>query len=200
MLIIRIIRYLFGKDTTPAWRNFALENGGTYHAIPDHKVSVNYKGFTIIFDAYTYYTTAGHSSSRAALIRGFVQFNNPGHYNLLITQQGIIENISKLFGAQDIRIGDKEFDKTFMIKSNDELKTQLLLTNSIIRDTLLKYKTIRFTITNEDGLWNERPAEGKYMLYFVMETKITRKAQLQELLSLYKETIDYLSFSYSTKL
>lgn len=193
MLITRIIRYFFGKDTTPAWRNFALENGGTYQAIPDHKVSVNYKGLTITFDAYTYYTSAGHSSSRTALTRGFVEFNNPGEYNLLITQQGIIENVSKLFGAQDIRIGDKAFDKTFMIKSNDELKTQLLLTNSTIRDTLLNYKTIRFTITNKDGLWNERPAEGKYMLYFVMETKITRKAQLQELLRLYQQTLNKLT-------
>ena len=113
-------------------------------------------------------------------------------FKLLITEQGVFENISKLFGAQDIQIGNKEFDKKFMIKSNDELKALVILSSTSISKALQGLNTIRFNITDEEGLWDEKASNNNFMLYLVLQGNITNINQLDKMYSIFSETIDIL--------
>lgn len=194
-----IYRSIFGKDYAPVWQQFAKEKGGTYLPISDDRVQFPYKDFTITFDAYTHYVVVGGSSYEHEYIRGQVEFFCPDNFKLLITQQGLIDNIGKLFGMQDIQIGEKQFDKKFIIKSNDEAKTLLLLSNSAITKSLQDINPVRFDITDGEGLWDEKPREGNFMLYFVLKDKIKHIEQLNKMYSLFSDTIDALTKLNSMK-
>lgn len=43
---------------------------------------------------------------------------NDPNFEFVVTHQGLIDNIGKLLGMQDIEIGDGAFDKTFVIQTN----------------------------------------------------------------------------------
>jgi hypothetical protein len=193
MTIIKdIYKSIFCKDYAPVWRQFAQEKGGTYLPIGNDRVQFPHKDFTITFDAYIHYVVVGGSSYEYEYTRGQVEFFCPDNFKLLITQQGLIDNVAKLFGMQDIQIGDKQFDKNFVIKSNDEPKTLLLLSNSSITKSLQDLKPVRFDITDGEGLWDEKPEAGNFMLYFVLKDKIKHIDQLNKMYSLFSDTIDTL--------
>lgn len=197
-LLNSIIRSLFGKDNTDIWHQFAVEKNGTYAPVSDHRVLLQRKGAVITFDNYYDYPNVGNASG-VNLTRGIAEFVAVDQYTLTITRQGVAENIGKAFGAQDIRIGVQPFDKTFMIKSNDETKTQQLLNDDLIQQLLLEIHPIRLAITNGEGLWNERPKEGHFMLYVVSEDPVKTIAQLDEFYLLMTELLDRLTLSKSIK-
>ena len=194
-----IYNFFFGKDFGPIWQQFANEHQGAYTSISNDKVEFPYKGFTITFDAYTYYANVGNSSRDHDFTRGLVEFISPDSFKLQITQQGVFENIGKFFGAQDILIGDKQFDKKFIVKSNDEVKALLTLSNNSIIKTLQDVDTIRLDITDGEGLWSEKPKEGNFMLYYVLDSKINHIDQLNKLYSLFTDTLDTLTKLKSIK-
>jgi len=194
-----IYKSIFGKDYGPVWQQFAKENSGTYSPISDDRVEFPYKDFTITFDAYIHYTVVGGSSYEHEYTRGLVEFISPDSFKLLITQQGFIDNVGKLFGAQDIQIGDKQFDKKFIVKSNDEGKALLTLSNNSITKALQDLKTVRLDITDGEGLWSEKPKEGKFMLYYVLDDKITHIDQLNKVYGLFADTLDTLTKLNSIK-
>ena len=45
----------------------------------------------------------------------------PSSKTLSLYKEGFFSKIGKAFGGQDIQIGDEDFDKSYIIKSNDEL-------------------------------------------------------------------------------
>ena len=55
------------------------------------------------------------------------EFKLNRNFEFNISWEDIMEHILKLFGKQDIKVGDKEFDKKYLIQSNDsELASKLL--------------------------------------------------------------------------
>ncbi len=194
MTILKTIyRSIFGKDYGPIWRQFAKEIKGTYFPGGEEKVEFTYKDHKITFDTHTHYTSVGGSSRENDYVRGMVEFQSQDNLKLLIIPQDLIENIAKLFGAQDIIIGDKPFDKKFMVKGNDEYKAQLILSNNSIKKNLMKQDLIRLEITNEEGLFDEKVKEGNYMLYYVSEKKVTHIDELNKLYYLFVDLIDVLT-------
>lgn len=206
-LIADLYRSIFRKDYESVWRQFASQNGGTYAPIISDRVVIPYKNYTLTFDDYTHYTVVNQNSYESAFTRGIVEFTCSGNFahsdsfpgKFLITQQGFIENISKIFGAQDIQLGDKSFDKKFMVKGNDEAKVKTLLSDSSILKLIIQNKTLRLTITDEEGLFGEKPKAGNMMLYYVLDEKIKQLNQLNTIHSLFVHILDSLEKNYSIK-
>lgn len=189
-LFKRIYDSLFGKDYGMVWKQFSKENSGIFRFSPrGYRLDFLYRNFPITIETYSYYTTPEGTSE---YVRGVVEFAVLDPFKLLLTRQGLVENISKIFGAQDIQIGDKRFDKDFMIKSNDETKTRLLFSDASVAEVLLKNQTIRLEITDGEGLFGEKPTEGKSMLYYILEGEINEINQLNDISSLFKTVLDAL--------
>lgn len=187
-----LYKSMFRKDYESIWRQFAEQNSGKYEPVSSDRVVIPYKNFTLTLDDYTHYIVVSSTAYESEYTRALVEFKCTDNFKFLITQQGFIENISKLFGAQDIRIGDKSFDKKFMVKANDEWKAKELLSNKTITSLLVENNTLRFTLTNEEGLFSEKPAEGNLMLYYVWDGKIKQLRELNHVLTLFTTTVDSL--------
>lgn len=161
-LFRELYRTFFGKDYSVVWKQFAIERKGSYSAIPDDKVQLSYKGFTLTIDAHTHYVSSGGNTYESYFLRGMVEFLPLGEYTLQLTQQGFFENVGKLFGMQDIRIGVSEVDRKFIIKSNDEVKTQLLFSDRKLTNIFETMKVLRIQVSDKTGLCDEKTSRRKF--------------------------------------
>ncbi len=89
------------------------------------------------------------------------------NFRFTIHNEGVKDEIAKIFGMQDIVLGFKEFDEKFIIKSNDESKTAMLFGNPEIRDTLLSLPHLSFSIVE----YTLEDADGKAL---ILELKIKK--------------------------
>ncbi len=197
MTIVKdIYTSIFGKDYEPVWRQFAADNNGTYivgKPGDQDSVEIMHSNHKIIFDRYIDYRVVGGKSYDTEFTRVRLEFLSPDNLKLRLNRQGVIDNITKLFGAQDIAIGDKEFDKKFMIKGNNEFKIQQIFSSSIVMECVLSQKDIVLEVLDKEGIFNEKIGEGNSMLYYISEQIVTNIDQLNTLLNLYKALIDQLT-------
>jgi hypothetical protein len=197
-----IYKSIFVKDYEAVWKQFSTENNGTfvigqYHNLA--RVEIIYLNHKIIFDRYIHYQVVGVSSSETEFTRIRLEYKTPDELRFSITKQGVIDSIGKLFGVQDIQVGDKKFDEKFMIKGNDEYKIQTIFSNQAIKDLILSQEDIQIQILDKEGIFDEPIKEGNVMLYFISETRVKDKRHLNSLLKLYQMLIDQLTKTRSMK-
>jgi hypothetical protein len=85
-----------------------------------------------------------------------------------VSREGLFSGLGKALGAQDIQIGNDEFDKTFMIAGDEKLARKLL-------DVDLQRKLLDFK--RGISLLSER-------VYFERAGNILEKEKIKELLDL----------------
>jgi hypothetical protein len=199
MTIIKdIYNSIFGKNYEAVWRQFSTENNGIY-SDTHNSVEITYENHKILFDTYIHYSVVGGKSYETEFTRVRLEFISPDNLRLRLTKQAFVDNIGKLFGAQDIQIGDKTFDKRFMIKGNDEFKIQTLFSNEIIKGLILAQSDIHLQIMDKEGIFDEPIKDGNVMLYYISETVVKDIAQLNSLLKLYTALVDHLTKLSSAK-
>jgi hypothetical protein len=73
----------------------------------------------------------------------------PAHLGLAITPSGVLSKLASIFGAEDLQIGDPEFDKAFTIHGHDAATIAALLTPAV-RDKLwaLQRAHLSFALTD----------------------------------------------------
>lgn len=62
--------------------------------------------------------------------------------SIIISKEGIKSTLKKQFGGQDIEIGHKEFDETFLVRGDDANLAKSILTEAISFDLLKKERGI----------------------------------------------------------
>ena len=65
-----------------------------------------------------------------------------------ITREGVIAKIAKLFGAQDIQLGEEAFDRTFLVKGTSERTVRAVL-SALVRQEMLQMDAVR--VAYDDG-------------------------------------------------
>jgi len=68
-------------------------------------------------------------------------------FEFSISWEGGIEKIMKIFGSQDIQIGDQAFDKKYFIQSNNSQRTTTIL--SELKELILKHKIYTINLHQE---------------------------------------------------
>lgn len=131
---------LTGKDRAESWKLLSEEMGaqfidrGMLKGGP--KVVATYKNWEIEMDMYTETNNtgpAGHdnhnhstTTSYTRIVAPFVKKND---FNLTVYREHGLSKAMKIFGGQDIEIGNPEFDKNYRVKSNDAEQTVGLFMN-----------------------------------------------------------------------
>ncbi len=170
------------KNLTFLWEEFANEKQGTLKS-ESGDLFVQYKcgSFNCRIGNYTHYINSGGNSYERKFMTGIVEFQNPSKFGLLITKEDFLTEIGKIFNGKDITIGNKIFDSKFNIKSNKELQTKIILKNKELLEQILEINPTRIEITNNDGLFNEMPSKGKYMIYYAKQEDFSEINQLKQI-------------------
>ena len=173
------------------WEEFAKEANGKFieeFSWHSAKTEIDYKDLKIIFDNYTLWS--GKYSTK--MTRIIVPFNSVDSFRFKIYNSGLISQIEKIFGGQDVKIGREDFDKEFIIKANNELKIKTLLQNQKIRSIIQNQRNVHIEISDQKGIWEEKLPEKEFELSLYEDGKIEDIERLKLMLNLFKEIIDAL--------
>ena len=173
------------------WAEFAKETGGKFiegYSWHSDRTEVEYNNWKIIFDNYTLWS--GKYSTE--MTRVIVPFISVDSFKFEIYRTSFARKVEKLFGAQDVEIGRPDFDKAFVIKSNNEFKIKSLLQNQKIRSLIEFQKEVNILISDQKGVWDEKLPENEFELSFYVDGEIRDFECLKSLLNLFKEMVDSL--------
>jgi len=176
---------------TDFWNKFAvLSSGETFNGLAQYHdgVKVDYNGITIYFDHFDLWS--GKFSS--TLTRVYAQFSSLDNFKFKIDSSSLTSKISEFFGSQDIKIGRKEFDDKFIIKSNNEFKIKKILDNPNTRACLSSIDDVHLEISDSNGIWEGNLSDGKLELSFYFDEIINDSDRLIPILILFRYIIDDL--------
>jgi len=117
---------------------------------------------------------------------------NRDGFRFSIAPQGLVAEVGKLFGMQDIEIGDPEIDGRFVIKGNDEAKVRALFDAPRVRELVSAQPSISLKVLDDDGWFGPDFPDGVDELQFSVGGVITDIERLKKLYDLFAEVLNRL--------
>jgi len=145
-----------------------------------------HKFWTIYLDNYT--VSTGKSSITYTRMRA--PFINSKKFFFKIYRRGVLSNIGKAIGMQDIEIGYDYFDNEYIIKGNDEILLRRFFQNHKIRNLIEKQEKILLEIKDNEGRFGPKFNENESELYLIVTGVIKDKDRLKNLFDLFIMIID----------
>ena len=176
-------------------KQFAEEMNGKFVERSCHnsaKTELKYLVWNITFDNYTEYKTSGGKTVEQIYARVISPIKSNDNFRFEIYRKSIFSSIAKIFGAQDIEIGNSEFDKEFIIKANNEFKLKAFLNNKDLRSQIENFKQINLQISDRKGIWEQKLPEKEFELSFFIEEPIYDIQNLKSIYSLFTEMLKQL--------
>jgi hypothetical protein len=181
----------FGPNKEEIWQQLCREIGAEFVAggfWKGSKAQARVGPWTITLDTFT--VSNGESSQTYTRMRA--PFVNPDGLRFTIYRQGFFSELGKLFGMQDIEIGDHEFDEAFIIQGNDEFKVRYLFADARLRSLALAQPRLRLTVKDDEGWFRTQFPEGVDELYFQAGGVIKDVERLKGLFDLFAEVLERL--------
>lgn len=188
-----LLRDAFGPSQNEIWSQIADEIGGEliHGDFWDKDVlEFRHKEWTIMLDTYK---APGSNHSTSTYTRMRAPFVNKDNFYFNIFKESVFTSIGKLFGMQDIIIGDRFFDDSFVIKSNSEHKVKKLLESEKLKQLVTSIPRIKFCIKDDDGrIFKSGFPSGVDVLYFEYLGVIRDKQTLFNLFLLFSAVLERL--------
>ncbi|HEY9153272.1 MAG TPA: hypothetical protein VIN60_10335 [Anaerolineales bacterium] len=178
VILVIVVSQMRRQQLDTAWRQFASEIGAEFiegGLFRSSKVQAQFKNWMIVLDTYS--VSSGDSSETYTRIKTSIQDKDGFWFTIFRT--GLVAKLDKALGAQDIEIGDAEFDGAFTVRSNNESKVRALFSNLKIRQMIQMQKSITIAIRK-----NELRLETRGVIKDV--------ERLKSLFELFKETLNQL--------
>src|SRR5687767_6472388 len=219
---MNLLRRVFGAGHDDVWKQLSDELGAKFIKggfFKSSKVEARIKGWTVTLDTYT--VSTGKTSVIYTRMRApFV--NNDG-FRFLIYRKSPFSAVGKLLGMQDIEVGgpkfeslgplfgvpsyvdpqfiessDPEFDREFIIKSDNEEKVGKLFKQSRIRELIRSQPAIELQVKSRGGRFDRAKNKGSDELHFQVMGVIKDLQRLKLLFELYAEVLSGIHSSEST--
>jgi hypothetical protein len=173
------------------WRELSEEIGAGYvegRWLRGDKVQAGSGPWTITLDKYT--ESDGHSGQEYTRMRA--PYVNPDGFRFTVYRKGVFTELGKLFGMQDIEVGDPEFDEAFVVKSNDEGRVRTLLADAGLRRLIEAQPKVKLKVKDSEGWFGPTFPADVDELHFQVPGVIKDKPRLKDLFELFAATLDRL--------
>jgi hypothetical protein len=186
-----VVRRRFDPSRNEIWRKLseALQGrfvkGGLFEG---DKVEVDHDEWTVTLDSYV----VTNSKAYIPFTRMRAPFVNPVGFRFQVYRKSIFSGLGKLFGMQDVEVGDAPFDEEFIVQATDEPLICRLLASPTIRGLIETQKDITLSVKDDEGWFGRRFPDGVDELYFVAAGTIKDLDRLKLLYDLFAETLDEL--------
>ena len=153
ILLFFVIGYLAWqshKRTIETWRRVAAELGINVSAgsgMSRPTLTGTLAGFPVTID--TYVVRSGKNST--TYTRYLVAYPPMG-FDLQLKREHAFSGITKMFGQQDVEIGDDLFDDAFLVKTSDPNRARALLTPSVRTGLLRMLASYGSTVVHDDHI------------------------------------------------
>jgi hypothetical protein len=184
---------IFGPSTKEVWKQLSEEINANYiegSLFKGLRIEHTYNNWTIYLDTYTVSYTVSTGKSSITYTRMRAPFINLKDFYFKIYRRGIISNIGKTLGMQDIEIGYNWFDNDFIIKGNNEVLLRRFFQNHKIRDIIEKQSKILFEIKDNEGKFGPKFKDNESELSFIVVGVIKDKDRIKNLFDLFIKVIN----------
>jgi hypothetical protein len=217
---MNLLKRIFGPRQIDVWKQLSDELGGTFVKggfFKTNRVEARVGKWTVTLDTYTVST----GKSTIVFTRMRAPFTNEDGFRFVIHRKSMFSGVGKLFGMQDIEVGgpkfesleplfgapsyvdpeiiesgDPEFDRDFIIKSNDVARARLLFKQLKIRELVSLQPSIELKINAKGSNKRQVRNDGDAELYFQVTGVIKDLERLKQLFELYSEVLKSLEASH----
>ena len=187
-----LLRSIFGPSKDEIWSQIATDIGGEYVDGGFWKSGVlryQHGEWELLLDTYTVNSGDNHHTTYTRMRAPFV--NKDGLY-FKIYREGFFSGIGKFFGMQDLNIGDRYFDDSFVIKGNDPDKLKRLLADEQLKQLMDVQPRIGLEIRDDEGWFGQHFPDGVDQLCFTCVGVLKDKTHLRALFLLFSLLLERL--------
>lgn len=160
-------------------------SGGIF---PPDRVQVHRQGWTITIDTHG----RGSNDGGVPTTRLRAPFISPDGLRFVITRESAFDELGKRFGMQDVRVGDPEFDTTFLVQGSDEDQIRALLANPRLRQLIAFNRPRRLESREMSEAENPSLPTPVRELYLEAGGAVKDLPRLHSLYALFLETLTQL--------
>ncbi|MEO6636801.1 MAG: hypothetical protein ABIN25_00905 [Ginsengibacter sp.] len=170
---MEVEKIISGDNSVEIWKQIGED-------LKSHEFSytavINYKGSKTFFNVEIDPGGGFEGGYQTTTLR--TDLKHTGDFKFAIHHQGLLDEIGKFFGMQDIETGYAEFDKEVVVNSNDEEKVKFLFAKEQTRSAFTSITDFVFHITAHQL---DESKNGTNVLELTIEEAITDSIRLQGL-------------------
>jgi hypothetical protein len=186
-----LLKSMFGPSKEEIWAQLSQEIGAEYSKdgfFKNGKVVVNHKNWDITLDTYTVHA----NNANITYTRMRAPFVNKDGFRFRIYRKSVFSWFGKLFGMQDIELGDTFFDNDFIIQGEPESQVVRFFSNYKLKQKIQELPEIYLQVKDDEGWFKQKFPEGVDELYFQVRGVIKEKERLKQLFDLFAFVLDEL--------
>ena len=186
-----VFRRMFGPSRKEVWQQLSREMNARFvegSFTKADKVQVTHGEWTVTLDTYAVHT----GKVVITFTRMRAPYVNPDGFRFRVYRSGVFSDIGKVFGMQDVEVGQPGFDEDFVIKGTDEGRLRQLFANPKIRELIEAQKDIDFSVKDDEGWFGPTFPEGVDELSFTVAGVIQDIERLKRMYELFAETLEEL--------
>ncbi len=188
---MKSLRELFGPSKEELWSQLSKEIGADYQRggfFKKGNVVLTHRQWEIVLDTYTVST----GKSTVTFTRMRAPYVNKDGFRFRVYRKSVFSWLGKMFGMQDIEIGDPYFDEEFIIQGAPEDMVMGLFSHAQIRQLVQKQPDIHFQVKDDEGLFGRKFPEGVDELYFQTLGIVKDMQRLKDLFDLFAAVLEEL--------
>jgi len=179
MFITRTLGFIDISKKRYFWKELSDEFGGVFKI--KYTVSKDLERLILQIPYKQYMIEFSESDTHPLKIESTLMANRD--FEFIISFEDTLEKLLKLFGQQDIEVGDKDFDRKYLIKEKNTNFIGHILSEEGIKTILLKNNVFSFGC-------NYQKKDNTLLLSSLVSRTINSKDELSELFKLFCMTID----------
>ncbi len=193
-------RNRFAHHQDEVWRKLSQELGGVFRdeeGWRHDQVEIKDGDWTVTLSFTSH--RAGRSEAIYTCFRA--PYINPDKFRFELYREELAHGLGKIFGAQDVQIGDKTVDKMFMIKATDEEKLKRLLAPADLRTLLATEKDLHVVVRDAGKAFSGEFPDGVDELVVEVPGRVDdgeRLKRLYKLFALLLQGIGRFSSAYTS--
>lgn len=181
----------FGPSKDEVWSQLSNELGAEFSEsgfFKNGKVILDYNNWEITLDTYTVHT----GKTNITYTRMRAPYVNRDGFHFTIYRKSVFSWLGKMFGKQDIELGDTFFDEDFIIQGEPESSVIKLFSNRKIKELIQLQPQIHLQVKDDEGWFSKKFPEGVDELYFQVVGVIKDKERLKSLFDLFALVLEEL--------
>lgn len=151
-------------------------------------IRIQHGPFEIVLDVHA--ELEGMASRVITRLRA--PYLNKDNFRFRIKRSNWMTTLATMLGSADVEFGDSEFDKEFVLQSNNEHLLRRLLNRPEIRKELIDSQICRMEVRPNEGTFGPEFPEGVDELYVEADGRLTNIDQLERLYEAFADVLDRL--------
>ena len=185
-----LLRPLFGPAKADIWSQLAAQAGDRFTSVGfsgKNCLTATVDQWTLTLDTYTVSNGTTHNYTRLR-----APYVNADGFRFALYRAKLFTPVDRVFGMQNVSIGDREFDQMFVLQSDDDEKARHFFSDEHFRAQLYDQPRFLMQVKDDQGWFGQSFPQNVDELYFVRLGTMKDLAELKSLFDLFAYTLHRL--------